>query len=210
MKRRLLILVGVAVVVAAVAAAVSSHLRARGGTEHGDFEETHLYRGLHCGVERWPVKTLSDSDAAKVNYAPVRTTVPKLTGIPAPTTLPQSARVAPTEETTYRLQRTILQQSKLEGDGDIHLVLKSTITGENMIAEIPNPGCVSDPAAAARIKVARDAFTALYSQPTSSWQHENRHVTLTGVGFFDFPHGQTGVARNAIELHPVLTFREDL
>jgi hypothetical protein len=27
---------------------------------------------------------------------------------------------------------------------------------------------------------------------------------VTGVAFFDFNHGQTGVAPNAIELHPVL------
>ena len=26
------------------------------------------------------------------------------------------------------------------------------------------------------------------------------------LGFFDFEHGQTGVAPNAIELHPVLRF----
>jgi hypothetical protein len=31
-------------------------------------------------------------------------------------------------------------------------------------------------------------------------------ATETGVGFFDIPHGQTGVAPNAIELHPVLKF----
>jgi hypothetical protein len=30
---------------------------------------------------------------------------------------------------------------------------------------------------------------------------------VTGVAFFDFPHGQTGVAPNAIELHPILGFR---
>ena len=29
---------------------------------------------------------------------------------------------------------------------------------------------------------------------------------VTGVGFFDFIHGQTGVAPNGIELHPVLAF----
>ena len=27
-----------------------------------------------------------------------------------------------------------------------------------------------------------------------------------GVAFFDFDHGQTGVATNAIELHPTLGF----
>jgi hypothetical protein len=29
---------------------------------------------------------------------------------------------------------------------------------------------------------------------------------VTGVAFFDFKHGQTGVAPNAIELHPILGF----
>jgi hypothetical protein len=32
-------------------------------------------------------------------------------------------------------------------------------------------------------------------------------ATVTGVGFFDFWHGQPGVAPNAIELHPVVGFR---
>jgi hypothetical protein len=32
-------------------------------------------------------------------------------------------------------------------------------------------------------------------------------ATVTGVAFFDFFHGQTGVAPNAIELHPILAFR---
>jgi hypothetical protein len=29
---------------------------------------------------------------------------------------------------------------------------------------------------------------------------------VTGVAFFDFDHGQEGVAPNAIELHPILGF----
>jgi hypothetical protein len=32
-------------------------------------------------------------------------------------------------------------------------------------------------------------------------------AVVTGVAFFDFKHGQTGVAPNAIELHPILGFR---
>jgi hypothetical protein len=31
-------------------------------------------------------------------------------------------------------------------------------------------------------------------------------ATLSGVGFFDRPHGRTGVAPNGIEMHPVLAF----
>ena len=33
-----------------------------------------------------------------------------------------------------------------------------------------------------------------------------RKARVTGVAFFDFNHGQTGVAPNAIELHPILWF----
>ena len=29
-------------------------------------------------------------------------------------------------------------------------------------------------------------------------------VDVTGVGFFDFAHGQVGLAKNCVELHPVL------
>jgi hypothetical protein len=32
----------------------------------------------------------------------------------------------------------------------------------------------------------------------------NGRATFSGVGFFDRPHGQTGVAPNGIELQPVL------
>jgi hypothetical protein len=31
-------------------------------------------------------------------------------------------------------------------------------------------------------------------------------ATIDGVGFFDFLHGQRGVAPNGIELHPALRF----
>ena len=32
----------------------------------------------------------------------------------------------------------------------------------------------------------------------------SREARVTGVAFFDFDHGQTGVAPNPIELHPIL------
>jgi hypothetical protein len=39
---------------------------------------------------------------------------------------------------------------------------------------------------------------------TTSFKTANLPVRVIGVGFFDFQHGQTGVAPNAIELHPLL------
>jgi hypothetical protein len=41
---------------------------------------------------------------------------------------------------------------------------------------------------------------------SSSFDPLRGTATITGVGFFDFIHGQTGVAPNGIELHPVLSF----
>ena len=52
---------------------------------------------------------------------------------------------------------------------------------------------------------ARSALIAACGQPSSSSFHQLQGTaTVTGVGFFDILHGQTGVAPNGIELHPVL------
>jgi hypothetical protein len=40
-----------------------------------------------------------------------------------------------------------------------------------------------------------------------SWIHPGLRVHVAGVLFFDFPHGQSGHARNYVELHPVTGFR---
>jgi hypothetical protein len=44
------------------------------------------------------------------------------------------------------------------------------------------------------------------SLSTSSFTKLKGNVTIKGVGFWDEIHGQTGVAPNGIELHPVLKF----
>lgn len=62
-------------------------------------------------------------------------------------------------------------------------------------------------AKAPEMRAARAALIAAFGQPHSgSFTHLSGTATLTGVGFFDFLHGQTGVAPNGIELHPVMAF----
>ncbi len=39
---------------------------------------------------------------------------------------------------------------------------------------------------------------------TGKQSPKNVYVTVQGVAFFDLIHGQTGVAPNGIELHPIL------
>lgn len=121
--------------------------------------------------------------------------------------MPANARIAPTEITVYRVTAT-LTKYKLESDSDYHLVLDDG-AGHTMIAEIPDPACVgSGSPLASSIEKARTEMTAKYS-PTGSFHTTNVPVTVTGVGFFDYDHGQTGVAPNAIELHAVLDITFD-
>ena len=157
----------------------------------------------HCGVERWSVKTGTDPDAHLVNLAsPVPQSINYLGALPAPSSPPLNARVQPTEITTFVVDATLVQY-KLESDSDYHLVLKDA-QGNTMIAEIPDPVCVgAGSPLAPGIQNARSEFDAKYTS-TTSFQTANIPVEIMGIGFFDFLHGQTGVAPNGIELHPVI------
>jgi hypothetical protein len=156
-----------------------------------------------CGVERWSVKTGTDADVGKVNLsAPASNTIVTMRGWTAPSPIPANNRVSPFETTEWVLNAT-LTQYKLEGDSDYHLVL-SDASGNTLIAEIPLPACVgSGSPFLSGITNARTEFNARFT-PTTSFQTANIPVQVKGVGMFDFLHGQTGVAPNGIELHPVL------
>jgi hypothetical protein len=156
-----------------------------------------------CGVERWSVKTGTDADVTVVNTSvATNTTIANMRALTAPGTLPANNRVQPTETTVFVINAT-LTQYKLETDSDYHVVIQDA-SGNTMITEIPSPSCVGagSPFATA-ISSARSKFDAQL-HPTSSFQTANIPVQIKGVGFFDFLHGQTGVAPNGIELHPVL------
>jgi hypothetical protein len=156
-----------------------------------------------CGVERWPVKTGTDADAALVNpNAALPASIEYLRTLSGPRPLPQSGRVAPTEITVYDVTATLVE-FKAEDDGDYHLVIADS-AGRTMIAEIPAVNCAGGSVFASMISAARSAFASRFS-PTSSFQRVSVPIEVRGVGFFDFLHGQTGVAPNGIELHPVLS-----
>jgi hypothetical protein len=83
---------------------------------------------------------------------------------------------------------------RTQADLDYHLVLRSG--SRTMIAETPSPLCTKGATALRRKQmiVARKVARVC------------ARARVVGVAFFDFLHGQTGVARNGIELHPVLGF----
>jgi hypothetical protein len=156
-----------------------------------------------CGVERWSVKTGTDADVGLVNLnSSTNTTIAALRAPAAPNPIPANNRVSPWETTQWVLNAT-LTLYKLESDSDYHLVLQDA-NGLTMIVEIPSPSCVGAGSPfLAGITNARNEFNARFTA-TTSFQTANIPVQIKGVGMFDFLHGQTGVAPNGIELHPVL------
>jgi uncharacterized membrane protein len=156
-----------------------------------------------CGVERWSVKTGTDADAGLVNLSSsTDTTIANMIAFPTPSTIPSNNRISP-EETTVWVINATLTLYKLESDSDYHLVIQDA-SGNTMITEIPSPSCVGSTSPfLPSITSARSKFDAMLTA-TTSFQTANIPVQVTGVGMFDFPHGQTGAAPNQIELHPVL------
>lgn len=171
--------------------------------EHEDVVSAPLSSTGSCGVERWSVKTGTDADAGKITLqSTTATTIAALGALSQPASLPANNRISPTETTVFQVPATLVEY-KLEADSDYHLVL-SDGAGHAMIAEIPDAACVgSGSPLLSSIQKTRGEFDARYTA-TTSFQNAGVPVTVTGVGFFDFLHGQTGVAPNGIELHAVL------
>jgi hypothetical protein len=111
------------------------------------------------------------------------------------------------ERRAYRV-RALLVESKLEDDQDFHLVIaQPRHRSRTMIVEFPAGDCTRHSIKRKQMRRARAAFVRACGSPSSSSSTRLRgKAIITGVGFFDFYHGQTGVAPNAIELHPVLSF----
>jgi hypothetical protein len=156
-----------------------------------------------CGVERWAVKTGIDADVLLVDVSRITpSTISLLQAITRPVSLPNNSRASEQEKTVFAILGT-LTLYKLEDDSDYHLVIKDE-ANNTIITEVPCPCCVgaTSPFASA-IAQARSKFDARFTA-TRNFQTADVPVLIKGVGFFDFPHGQTGAAANNFELHPVL------
>jgi hypothetical protein len=169
--------------------------------------------GNHCGTERWHVKTMSDPFAAQVNRDVQITTVDTLWNAAVPAGMnahSDNVRFAPWELQAVQIRATIVGW-KVEADNDFHIVVADLNTpSETMIVEPPSSACsgACTSGYAALFQSARDAFAqCLGGQPSNRFTPIGKTVVaeITGVPYFDPIHGQTGVARNGIEIHPVLS-----
>lgn len=156
-----------------------------------------------CGVERWSVKTGTDPDAPLVNLSSyISSTIYNFHQSTKPSSLPANNRIAPRETTQYQLSATLTKYVR-ESDSDYHLVINDS-AGRTMIIEIPSSNCVGAGSPfGTGIARARSQFDARFTA-TTSMKTTSTPVTIRGVGFWDYLHGQTGVAPNGIEVHPVL------
>lgn len=175
------------------------------GEAEGEGEEEE--GGARCGVERWSVKTLTDSNAAKIDFSPRNSSVDALRSLSVPGKIgKQLPRQRPYEYRVYRVKAQLVA-AKQEEDSDIHLVIAQPgKSSHTMIVEFPSKSCVGK---VRRKQMARARTDFLGSCPkigTSRFKLLRGNVTVSGVAFFDVIHGQRGVAPNGIELHPVLSF----
>jgi hypothetical protein len=159
------------------------------------------------------VKTGADPGAQDlVGQAPTLATIAQLVALAVPAVLPPDGRSAGAEKTVYQVDATLVGY-KHEADGDYHLVIADD-QGHTMVAEIPDPASLAPGSFFAdQIAAARQAFETQFSMKpvpagvltaiSPALTKASEPVQLQGLGFFDFAHGQDGVAPNAIELHPV-------
>lgn len=156
--------------------------------------------GADCPLQRRPVRTATDADAAQVRPIPLPAQIESLHMIPASRPLPQDRRIAPAETTIYSVIATLVAY-RLTPESDIQLVLADDAR-RTIIATIPAVACAAGSRFQPQIADARASFERRYA-PTDEWQEVRRAVEVQGVGFFDFFQGQRGIAPNGLGLHPV-------
>jgi hypothetical protein len=79
-----------------------------------------------------------------------------------------------------------------------------------MIIEAACPACAEGSEVTDQIAQVRQIIEAQFPEAVAgtpqNLEASPLQVTVTGVAFFDYNHGQKGYANNGIELHPLLSF----
>lgn len=168
---------------------------------------------LSCGQERWAVKTLADKDALRIVMNAIPAKISELSAIEPPVRAVLDAHSnsrLPLELHTYRVAGWLVGY-KREDDEDFHIVIEDLEKrSSTMVVEMPSPTCVT-PKFRHDADVVRAQFEERFGHVPTKFKNVRRHrikVEFIGPGFLDFVHGQTGVAKNGIELHPIFAWRE--
>ncbi len=157
-----------------------------------------------CGRELWSLKTLSDPERGRVDLHPRDTTISAIESLQAPRRTP-TGRSTAFQRHVWRVVASI-DSYKLEADRDIHLILFGD--GKYLIAEMPAASCLPTTTRDRRAIISvRRLFESHCGTATDAWSSLGAVVRISGVGFWDFAHGQSGHASNFAELHPVTAIK---
>lgn len=240
---RAFVLIGVALGILGVASSSAEARTYRHGHKaHHHRAHAAAAAALSCGgTERWDVKDGSDAGAPHVHPVPVNgITIVDLNQL-SPQPLDADGRMQE-EKVIYRINGT-LRLFKHDADGDYHVVIADDATtpysmtrktsghteqtpasGHSMVVEVPDPNCVSGAGHQfgssyfmSQLQESRLDFEAATKRLPQNRELGGRNIpiTVTGVLFFDFLHGQKGHALphpsmdaghqdKVVELHPVL------
>ena len=95
---------------------------------------------------------------------------------------------------------------KRETDEDFHIVIADlNDSSKTMVVEIPSEHCMKGEG---RLQT---SWETRFGKATPKFKRLAVHkikVRVTGYGFFDVIHGQTGVAVSGFELHPLIDWEE--
>jgi len=128
----------------------------------------------------------------------IQTTVSAMNGFPTHCSGLPDNRAFPEEFRVYEVTGNV-QLTREEEDHDIHIVLTDPGNGsQTMVVEVPDPACALGSPHIALLMQARSQYQNL--SPLTG-----KRVTVRGVGFYDFAHGQRGMSENCIELHPMVS-----
>jgi len=162
---------------------------------------------VHCGTEGWAAKGLTDGSVIDFNTQ-TPTTVVALRALARPSGVDNKSAPRVEQEKHVYTIHALLQEYKIESDHDFHIVIADFggSASKTMIAEIPDRQCdgVAGDGFTKQFASIRSAMESKFGTATGSMNVVNAEVSITGVLFFDFLHGQTGVAPNGVELHPVI------
>lgn len=148
-----------------------------------------------CGTERWDQKILAAYNPSSELFPdpPVTKTIAEINAMPS-----GCVQSGSPERTDIERQRILVSGTvklvKHEKDQDLNIVLADE-TGATMVVESPSAACVGSSRYRDQLVAARKDAEKL---------HAGDSVTVEGPIFYDYFHGQTGMSKSCVEVHPIL------
>ena len=190
-KSQRMLLLGMLVAACAVAGLAAPRVQAALATAPGPW----------CGGSLWKLMTLSDSARSAVTWSPSATSIADVAKIAAPAKVP-AARTTPFQKQMWQVT-AVVDQYRMQSNGEIALVLFDVGTSTYMNAYLPNPKCLSKTSRGRGEMLA--ARTALGScpAPAAGWTPLGATIQVAGVGFWNPVRTTKGGLPTGAELRPV-------